>query len=193
MKRAPKKSSAKKKPSVKKTIKEKPDAASGLRELLVAELKDIYWAENALLKAIPKMIKNATASELSDALSNHLEETKQHVVRLEDVFNELNEKPVAKKCEAMSGLIKEAEEIMKESEKGAVRDAGIILAGQKVEHYEIATYGTLLAFAKLLEEPEVENLLKETLEEEKGADEKLSEIAEYSINIKAMSEESVEA
>ena len=168
--------------------KTKLDVARGLRDLFVDELKDIYWAEKALTKAIPKMIKNATSSDLVDALSGHLEITKEQVTRLEKIFYTIGEKAVDKKCEAMTGLIKEAEKIMKETEKGVVRDAGIILAGQKVEHYEIATYGTLSSFAKTLGEHEAASLLEETLNEEKEADEKLSEIAESSINIKAASE-----
>lgn len=165
------------------------DEGQGLRNLLVTELKDIYWAEKELTKAIPKMIKNATAPELIEALTGHLEETKEQVTRLEEVFYLMDEKQVAKKCEAMSGLIKEAQEIMSENEKGSIRDAAIILAGQKVEHYEIATYGTLCAFAKILGEHEVAALLEETLNEEKAADEKLSEIAESSINIQAVNED----
>src|SRR3954471_1175117 len=116
---------------------------SQLQELFVNELKDIYWAEKALTKAIPKMIKNATSQELIDALENHLKETEQQVSRAEQVFELIGEKAVAKKCEAMDGLIKEAEEIMDDCEEGAMCDAGIISAAQKVEHYEIASYGTL--------------------------------------------------
>jgi ferritin-like metal-binding protein YciE len=168
-----------------KAEKAKSDAAEGLRELFEAELKDIYWAEKALTKAIPKMIKNATSDDLIDALTNHLEETEQQVERLEEVFQSVDMKAQAKKCEAMSGLIKEAEEIMKETEKGEVRDAGIILAGQKVEHYEIATYGTLSAFAKTLGLEEAVSLLEETLEEEKNADQTLTQIALSSVNMEA--------
>ena len=163
-------------------VKAKSGAAHGLRTLFVNELKDIYWAEKALVKALPKMIKNATADELVKALTGHLEITKEHVTRLEEVFSCLSEKAEAIKCEAMEGLIKEAEDIMENTEEGMVRDAGIILAGQKVEHYEIATYGTLRSFAKTLGEDEAADLLEETLEEEKEADEKLSKIAESFIN-----------
>lgn len=172
-----------------KAVKPKPSPAEGLRVLFVDELKDIYWAEKALTKAIPKMIKNATSEDLIDALTDHLEVTKEQVTRLEKVFASLAEKPVAKKCEAMTGLIKEAEEIMKETEEGVVRDAAIILAGQKVEHYEIATYGTLRAFANVLNEDEAAGLLEETLTEEKDADEILSKIALSSINIEAANED----
>jgi ferritin-like metal-binding protein YciE len=166
--------------------KSKSGVAQGLRDLFVDGLKDIYWAEKALTKAIPKMIKNATDEELSEALTGHLEVTKNHVIRLEDVFASIGEKAVAKKCEAMAGLVKEAEEIMESTREGMVRDAGIISAGQKVEHYEIATYGTLCAFAKTLGEHDAAKMLQETLDEEKEADEKLSAIAESSINAEAM-------
>lgn len=169
-----------------KTEKKETDVAQGLRELFVEELKDIYWAEKALTKAIPKMIKNASSEELIEALTGHLDETLEQVTRLEEVFSLLDEKPQAKKCDAMEGLMKEADEIMQNTEKGMVRDAGIILAGQKVEHYEIATYGTLCSFAKTMGEEEVASLLQETLNEEKTADEKLSEIAEAFINAEAV-------
>ena len=177
-----------KKTAPEKGLKAKSNAAQGLRDLFVDELKDIYGAEKALTKAIPKMIKNATDENLREALTGHLEETKQHVTRLEKVFSSIDEKAVAKKCEAMAGLIKEAEEIMEATEHGVVRDAGIILAGQKVEHYEIATYGTLFSFANILGEDEAAALLEETLEEEKAADKKLSEISD-SINVDAAEEE----
>ena len=159
--------------------------AAGLRELFVDELKDIYWAEQAITQAIPKMIKNASSQELVQALTMHLEETKNQVVRLESVFSSIGEKAEVKKCEATAGLIKEAEEIMESTEKGVVRDAGIISAAQKVEHYEIATYGTLRTFAKTLGEEEAMALLQETLDEEKGADLKLTKIAESHINAEA--------
>lgn len=168
-------------------VKTKSNTANGLRELFEAELKDIYWAENALIKALPKMIKNASSSELVETLTDHLEVTGQQVSRLERVFDSLGLNPEAKKCEAMAGLIKEAEEIMSDNVKGVVRDAGIILAGQKVEHYEIATYGTLASFANTLGEDEAASLLEETLSEEKEADEKLSEIAK-NINAEAARE-----
>ncbi len=165
--------------------KSKSGVAHGLRTLLVNELKDIYWAEKALTKAIPKMINNASTNELIQALTGHLEATKEHVTRLEQVFSSLGEKVEEKKCEAIFGLIKEAEDIMAHTEKGMVRDAGIILASQKVEHYEIATYGTLCCFAKTLGEDEAAALLHETLSEEKEADQKLTEIAESFINAEA--------
>jgi ferritin-like metal-binding protein YciE len=173
-----------------KPVKAKPDAAQGLRDLFKDELKDIYWAEKALTKAIPKMIKNATSSQLQTALKEHLTITQQQVTRLEQVFESIGAKAAAKKCEAMDGLIRETEEIMESTEEGAVRDAGIISAGQKVEHYEIATYGTLRTFATILNEEDAASLLEETLKEEKEADERLTEVAESSINIEASREDS---
>jgi ferritin-like metal-binding protein YciE len=159
--------------------------SSQLMQLFEDELKDIYWAEKALLGAIPKMIKNATSEELIAALTSHLVETENQILRLEDVFVSLDKKPEAVKCEAMAGLIKEAGEIMEECEKGAMRDAGIISAAQKVEHYEIATYGTLRQFAKTLGLTKAVQLLEETLAEEKEADVKLTEVAVAAINIEA--------
>jgi ferritin-like metal-binding protein YciE len=158
---------------------------SQLMKLFEDELKDIYWAEKALTKAIPKMIKNATSPELSDALKSHLAETTEQVSRLEQVFTSIEKKAVAKKCEAMDGLIREAGEIMESCEKGAMRDAGIISAAQKVEHYEIATYGTLHQFAVTLGLSEAASLLEETLTEEKSADAKLTEVAVATINMEA--------
>lgn len=173
------KSSSEKKPSMQ---------SSQLMSLFEDELKDIYWAENALLKAIPKMIKNTTSEELNDALSSHLEETKEQITRLEKVFTLIKVKAEAKKCEAMEGLIKEASAIMDSCEEGSMRDAGIISAAQKVEHYEIATYGTLRQFAETLQLTEVEKLLAMTLQEEKEADLKLSEVAMEAINVDASEE-----
>jgi len=159
--------------------------SSQLMKLFEDELKDIYWAENALTKAIPKMIKKATSKQLVDALTNHLAETEDQVERLEKVFDSINQKPEAVKCEAMAGLIKEAEDIMDECEKGAMCDAGIVSAAQKVEHYEIATYGTLRQFADTLGLSKAVTLLQETLDEEKAADSKLSEVATSTINADA--------
>ena len=163
--------------------------SSQLMKLFEDELKDIYWAEKALTKAIPKMIKNATSDELIETLTNHLAETERHVSRVEQVFETFGKRAVAVKCEAMTGLIKEAEEIMADCEEGAMRDAGIISAGQKVEHYEIASYGTLRQFAKTLGLTEAVYLLEETLNEEKGADEKLTEVALSAVNVQASEEE----
>jgi ferritin-like metal-binding protein YciE len=162
---------------------------SQLMKLFEEELKDIYWAEKALTKAIPKMIKNATSEELIEALENHLAETEEQVKRVEQVFEILGKKATAKKCEAMEGLLKEAEAIMEECEEGAMCDAGIISAAQKVEHYEIASYGTLRQFAETLGLEEVEELLQTTLDEEKAADEKLTEVAVAAVNIQANEEE----
>lgn len=159
--------------------------SSQLMKLFEVELKDIYWAEKALTKAIPKMIKNATSEALIEALENHLEETEEQVRRVEQVFEIIGKKATAKKCEAMEGLIKEAQEIMEECEKGAMCDAGIIAAGQKVEHYEIASYGTLRQFAETLGLDDAAELLSVTLEEEKTADMKLSEVAVTAVNIQA--------
>ena len=156
--------------------------SSLLFKLFEDELKDIYWAEKALIKAIPKMIKKATSDELIDALTSHLTETEEHVKRVEQVFESISKKPVAKKCEAMTGLLKEAVEIMESCEEGAMCDAGIIAAGQKVEHYEIASYGTLRQFAETLELTEATELLEQNLNEEKAANEKLSEVAVNVVN-----------
>jgi ferritin-like metal-binding protein YciE len=168
-----------------KTMKASPDAAQGLRELFEDQLKDLYWAEKALTKSMPKVIKNATSQELIDALTYHAQITVKQVKRLEDVFETLGTKAKAEKCEAMEGLIKEGEEVMESTEDGVVRDAGIIAAVQKIEHYEIASYGTLRSFAEILGENEAASLLEETLDEEKEADRKLTQIAESEINLEA--------
>ena len=166
---------------------------SAFRELFIDELKDIYWAEKALVKALPKMAKKASNSELVAAIDDHLAVTETHVERLEQVFEILGEKAAAKKCEAMDGLITEAEELMKEVKDEVVRDAAIISAAQKVEHYEIASYGTLCAFAKTLGEDEIAGILEQTLNEEKQADETLTTVAESSINLEAANEDEEEA
>lgn len=166
-------------------VKAKKTAAEGLRELFIDSLKDIYWAEKALTKALPKMAKNATNVNLISAIKDHLTVTERQVTRLEDIFANIGEKPVAKKCDAMEGLIKEGEGILEETEPGAVRDAGIIAASQKIEHYEIASYGTLAAFATTLGEDEAAAMLEQTLEEEKEADVALTEAAYNTINFDA--------
>ncbi len=175
-----------------RSIPAKPSAADGLRELFVDSLKDIYWAEKAMTKALPKMIKNATSDNLVAALEDHLTVTEKQITRLEQVFESVGEKAAAKKCDAMEGLIKEGEGIMEETEEGPVRDAGIIAAAQKVEHYEIATYGTLAAFARTLGEDEAVSLLETTLAEEKEADTTLTEAAYNTINFDAMEEDDEE-
>ncbi|HUM46057.1 MAG TPA: ferritin-like domain-containing protein [Chitinophagales bacterium] len=159
--------------------------SSQLMKLFEDQLKDMYWAENALLQAIPKMIGNASAPELIEALDNHLTETHLQVARLEEVFELLGKEATSKKCDAMAGLIKEGEGIMNECERGAMRDAGIIAAGQKIEHYEIASYGTLSQFAETLEMEDAVELLETTLQEEKAADETLTEVAVSVVNIQA--------
>jgi ferritin-like metal-binding protein YciE len=172
-----------------KTATKSSMKSSQLMKLFEDGLKDIYWAEKALVKALPKMMKNATSEELKEAISAHLEETKEQVNRLESVFSLLGKKATAKKCDAMEGLLEEGTEIMESCEEGSMRDAGIIAAAQKVEHYEIATYGTLRQFAETLRLTEVEALLRQTLEEEKNADLKLSEVAMDAINVDAAEEQ----
>lgn len=176
-------------PAKKQALQEYGIEESKLLKLFEDSLKDVYWAEKALTKAIPRMMKKATSEELAEALENHLEETNHQVKRLEDVFSMIGKKAVGKKCEAMSGLIKEAEEIMRETDEGAMRDAGIIAAAQKVEHYEIATYGTLRTFAGTLGMGDVADVLEEILEEEKNADQILTDVAVSTINILAAEEE----
>lgn len=161
------------------------DAATELRDFFLDSLKDIYWAENALVGALPKMVENATSTALAGTISEHLAITKLQVVRLDTVFKLLGQKPEGKKCEAMAGLLKEGDSILEETAPGAVRDAGIIASSQKIEHYEIATYGTLCAFAKALGENDAAKLLTQTLAEEKEADCLLNDIALNSVNFVA--------
>jgi ferritin-like metal-binding protein YciE len=148
-----------------------------LRDLYVDELKDLLNAENQLVKALPKMAKAANSEELQQAFEEHLEQTKGHVQRLEEVFSMLGEKASGKKCMGMEGLIKEGSEMMQEDFEGDVMDAALISAAQRVEHYEIAAYGTVCAFAEQLGESEQASLLHETLEEEKETDQKLTDLA----------------
>ncbi len=162
---------------------------SMLKDFFTDELKDIYWAEKHLVKTLPKMAKAATTQELKDAFTDHLAVTKTHVERLEEAFGLLDMKPVAKKCEAMEGITKEGESIIEETEQGtATRDVGLILAAQKVEHYEISTYGGLTQLAQTLGLDQVMELLSKTLDEEKMADSSLTEIAENSVNYEASEE-----
>lgn len=163
-------------------------AMKSLHDLLVEELKDLYSAENQLVKALPKMAKAATAPELREAFESHLEETNGQVERLEQIFKGLEESPKGKKCAAMEGLIEEGSEIISENEKSSVLDAGLICAAQKVEHYEIASYGCVRTFAQLLGLEDVAELLQETLDEEGAADKKLTELAESIINVEAQGE-----
>jgi ferritin-like metal-binding protein YciE len=161
-----------------------------LRALLIEELKDIYDAESRLTKALPKLIKKSTHEELKTAIQDHLEQTEEHVARIEQAFEELDQSPKAKTCAGMKGLISEGDDHAGESyDNDGLRDAAIIGAAQRVEHYEIAAYGTAIAHARLLELDGVVNLLEETLEEEKEADAKLTEIAESVVNLDAESEE----
>jgi ferritin-like metal-binding protein YciE len=160
-----------------------------LMELFVDELKDIYWAEKHLVKALPKMQKAASSAELQDAFANHLEQTKEHVSRLEQVFELLGEKAQAKKCDAMEGLVEEAQGVIEDTEAGtATRDVALIMAGQKTEHYEIATYGGLTTLAKTLGLEDAAEILGSTLQEEKETDELLTSIAENSVNQEATAE-----
>jgi len=148
-----------------------------LRELYIDELRDLYNAETQLVKALPKMAKAASNQELRQAFEEHLRQTSGHVTRLEQIFEELGEKPGGKKCIAMEGLVKEGSELIRDDYPEPVLDAGIIGAAQRVEHYEIAAYGTVRSFAEVLGESEQASLLEETLNEEKEADEKLSQIS----------------
>jgi ferritin-like metal-binding protein YciE len=157
---------------------EKSAFAQSLHYLFLDELKNAYWSEKALFIAIPNMINQTTSLKLREMLSQHLAIIEEHATRLEEVFSSINEKIESLRCEAMEGLIKEAQKIMQMTEKGKLRDAGIISAALKVEHYEIATYGTLCFFAKTLGEIDAAALLHKTLEQEKQANEKLSEIIE---------------
>lgn len=165
------------------------ETSSRLAEFFLEEIKDIYWAEKHLLKTLPKMQKAASSEHLKNAFGEHLEATKEHVVRLEKVFEILGEKAEAKKCDAIEGITKEGESIIDETEKGtATRDVGLILAGQKVEHYEISTYGGLAQLAGTLGRKDVQAILETTLREEKKADEMLTAIAEKHINYEAAAE-----
>ena len=167
-----------------------PESNAQLEKLFHDSLKDIYWAEKHLVKTLPKMQKAATTDELKQAIEEHTTQTEEQVNRLEQVFELMNKRPQAKKCDAMEGLIKEGESIIEETEEGSMtRDAGIIMAAQKVEHYEIATYGTLAQLATTMGMDEVADILRQTLEEEKQTDETLTEIAESSINYEAGEEE----
>lgn len=166
-----------------KTVSE---AIKDLKQLFADQLKDIFWAEKALVTALPKMAENATAPELVTALNDHLAVTQHQLDRIEQIFDLIEAPAEAKKCAAMYGLIKEAQEIMEDTDKGPVRDMGIIAASQKIEHYEIASYCTLSAFAKLIGETDAADLLQRTLEEEREADARLTQIADDHINLEAL-------
>jgi len=160
-----------------------------LEKFFTDALKDIYWAEKHLTKALPKMKKAATTEELQDAIEDHLAQTQEHVSRLEEVFEMLGKKAQAKKCDAMEGLVKEGESVIEETEDGSMtRDVGIIISAQKVEHYEIAAYGGLTQLARTMGLEDVAGILHQTLEEEKQTDMLLTEIAENDINWEAEQE-----
>lgn len=162
---------------------------SKFHELFVDQLKDIYWAEKNLVKALGKMAKAATSEELSDAIVHHQEQTKEQVSRLEQVFESIGQAPKAKKCPAMEGLIAEGQEVIEDTEEdSAVRDAGIIICSQKIEHYEIASYGSLRTLAGKMGHDEAVQLLQQTLDEEKETDVLLTQLAEASINEEAAAE-----
>jgi len=156
-----------------------------LSDLYITLLKDIYNAEKQLVKALPKMAKAATSEDLKEAFENHLEETKKQVERLDQVFTDLGKRASGETCEAMEGLVKEAQELIDKDIEDEVLDAGLIASAQKVEHYEIASYGTACEYARVLGHKKQEKLLAETLKEEKNADKLLTELAETSINAMA--------
>lgn len=159
-----------------------------LEQLYLSELRDLYSAENQLLKALPKMASGATSPELKEAFEKHLEQTKGHVERLEQLFEQLDESPKGKTCHAMKGLIEEGSEILKEDGEDSVLDAGMIVAAQKVEHYEIASYGSVRTFAHLLGKDEEAKLLQSTLDEEAETNEILNRLAESVVNPEAVNE-----
>lgn len=160
-----------------------------LKEFFIESLQDIYYAEKAIIKALPKMMEAATSQELVSAFEDHLAVTEEQVSRLEDVFESIGEKAKGKKCEAIEGLIKEGESIIEDTDEGtATRDVGLIMAAQKVEHYEIATYGGLVQLAHTLGEEEAAQLLQQTLGEEKETDQLLTDIAENNVNYEASEE-----
>src|SRR5438477_720499 len=156
-----------------------------LDDLLHEEIQNLYDAEKQIVRALPKMAKAAASDELREAFENHLEETKEQVIRLEKVFQGLGQTARGKKCHGMQGLLEEGEDIISEFSESPARDAALIAAAQKVEHYEMAAYGSARTFAKILGQEKAAELLEETLEEEKAADEKLTEIAESVINVEA--------
>ena len=161
-------------------------ALKTLKDLYVSELKDLYNAEHQLLKALPKMAKAASSPALAKAFTDHLAETEQQIERLETIFVELEIGPKGKKCKAMEGLLEEGKEVMAEDSDPSVKDAALISAAQRVEHYEMAGYGCVRTFARLLGFDDAADLLQETLDEEGTADKKLTELAESVINVEAL-------
>src|SRR6186713_3401075 len=173
-----------------KDTSHKTNKTSLLEKFFVDQLKDIYYAEQHLVKALPEMQKAATSEELEDAFDEHLKQTERHVKRLEKVFQLIRQKPEGKKCEAIEGLTKEAKSIISETKEGSMtRDAALIIAAQKVEHYEIATYGGLVQLALTLGKNRVASLLDKTLQEEEETDRQLTDIAESYINFQAEEED----
>ncbi|MGH9445514.1 MAG: ferritin-like domain-containing protein [Terriglobia bacterium] len=156
-----------------------------LKDLYLDELRDIYDAENEIVKALPKMAEAASSTELRSAFTHHLEQTRRHVTRLEQVFQGMGEKPKAKKCDGVRGILEEGEDLIGEKGDQSVRDAGLIAGAQRVEHYEMAVYGSLRTWARQLGNSQAVSLLEETLNEEKAADQKLTQIAEQSVNKQA--------
>jgi ferritin-like metal-binding protein YciE len=166
------------------------DDHSLLHDLFLDELKDIYWAEKHLTKSLPKFRKATTNQELADAFENHLAQTEEQIARLEEVFEMMDTPARAKKCEGMDGLVREGQQMIEETPKGtSTRDAALIISAQKVEHYEIAAYGSLVQLAKTIGRSDVADILAETLEEEKETDQLLTELAISSINIQADNED----
>ena len=162
---------------------------SKLEDFFHEEIKDIYWAEKKLVQTLPKMARAATSEDLKDAFTQHLAQTKEHVARLEQVFELLGHKPQAKKCDAMEGITEEGASVIEDTEVGtSTRDVALILAGQKAEHYEIATYGGLAQIARTLGHEDVAKILARTLQEEKKTDETLTRLAESSVNTNASEE-----
>jgi ferritin-like metal-binding protein YciE len=160
---------------------------STLKDLLIEELKDLYSAENQLTKALPRMAKAAQSEELRAAFQTHLEETEEHVARLEKIMEQLGESPKGKKCKAMEGLVKEGKEVLEEDAEPGIKDLALIVAAQKVEHYEIAGYGSARALAELLGEEEIATSLQQTLDEEGKTDKLLTELA-MGMNLEAAAE-----
>ena len=163
-----------------------------LKKLFVEELRDLYSAEHQLLKALPKMAKGASSEELKQAFEDHLSQTQDHVDRLEEIFKGMDESPKGKTCHGMKGLLEEGSQMLEQDGERSVLDAGIIAAAQKVEHYEIASYGTVRTFAHLLGEDEAAELLQQTLDEEGDADKHLNELAEEIVNPEALVEDEEE-
>jgi len=188
------KGGASKSAATKRSTRPVHDEATLLRELFMDELKDIYWAEKYLTKALPKMRKAATSQELGNAFETHLAQTEEQITRLEQVFEMLGEKARAVKCEGMTGLVEEGQKVIEDTPKGtAVRDAGLIISGQKIEHYEIAAYGSLVQLAKTMGLNDVADVFQITLDEEKTADQLLTELAVSGININADNEDEEDA